>query len=42
MHEMSNFQMKYNEFVLVIFHFPVDTVLACSYNEIVWYKNVDC
>jgi hypothetical protein len=40
MHEMSNFQTKYQE--LVIFQFPVDTALTCSYNEIVWYKTVDC
>jgi len=42
MHEMSNFLREYQEFVLVIFHFPVDTVLTCSHNEIVWYKTVDC
>lgn len=42
MHEMSNFQMKYQEYVLVIFQFPVDTVLTSSYNEIMWYKTVDC
>lgn len=35
MHEMSNFQTKYQESVLAIFQFPVYTVLTCSHNEIV-------
>jgi len=36
MHEISNFQMKYQESVLMIFQFPVDTVLTFSHNDIVW------